>query len=310
MPRTEFAAKNSGSTKGNTLMKYRIGLYEKAMPNRLSLEEKLSCAKQAGFDFVELSIDETDEKLARLDWTEAECRDISNAIARAGIPLGSICLSGHRKYPLGSISPEIQGRNLEILKKAVLLASRLGSRIIHLAGYDVYYEAGTDQTRARFLHNLHVCVEYAACYGILLGFETMETAFMDTVEKAMAYVHKINSPYLGVYPDLGNLSNSASLYKIPLIQDLNTGQGHILAMHLKETVPGKYRDMRFGEGNVDFLSGIKAAHTLGVHLFVTEAWDHGESDWFDQICKIRKYARAVLDEVYLQGSFKSDVNHR
>ena len=44
--------------------KFRLGLYEKAMPNNFSWEEKLVNAKQAGFDFVEISVDETDEKQA------------------------------------------------------------------------------------------------------------------------------------------------------------------------------------------------------------------------------------------------------
>lgn len=43
---------------------YSIGLYEKAMPNTLTWKEKLEAAKEAGYDFVEISIDETDAKLA------------------------------------------------------------------------------------------------------------------------------------------------------------------------------------------------------------------------------------------------------
>lgn len=281
-------------------MRYRIGLYEKAMPNRLSLEEKLSCAKQAGFDFVELSIDETDEKLARLDWTETECREISGVIAQAGIPIGSICLSGHRKYPLGSTVPGVREKSIEILRKAILLASRLGVRVIQLAGYDVYYEPGTQRTREDFLQNLKRCAEIAACYGVMMGFETMETPFMDTVEKAMLYVRQVDSPYLGVYPDLGNLTNAAALYDISVLQDLKTGRGHLLAMHLKETVPGRYRDMRFGEGQVDFISGIRAARALGVRLFVTEAWDRGGNDWREQIDRIHAFARGALDSVFCQ----------
>ncbi len=281
-------------------MRYRIGLYEKAMPNRLSLEEKLSCAGQAGFDFVELSIDETDEKLARLDWTEAECRDISDAMAKTGIPIGSVCLSGHRKYPLGSTMPGVQEKSIDILHKAILLASRLGVRIIQLAGYDVYYEPGTQRTREDFLLNLKLCTELAACYGVMMGFETMETPFMDTVEKAMLYVREVDSPYLGVYPDLGNLTNAAALYNKSVAQDLKTGRGHLLAMHLKETVPGKYRDMRFGDGQVDFIAGIKAARALGVRLFVTEAWDQGGSDWLEQIGRINAFAREALEAVFCQ----------
>ena len=44
---------------------YTLGLYEKAMPKDLSWKEKMLAAKGAGFDFIEISIDETDEKLAR-----------------------------------------------------------------------------------------------------------------------------------------------------------------------------------------------------------------------------------------------------
>ena len=44
---------------------YTLGLYEKSMPNELSFREKLTYAREAGYDFLEMSIDETEEKLAR-----------------------------------------------------------------------------------------------------------------------------------------------------------------------------------------------------------------------------------------------------
>ena len=42
---------------------YSLGLYEKALPAALSYREKLLTAAECGFDFIELSIDESDEKL-------------------------------------------------------------------------------------------------------------------------------------------------------------------------------------------------------------------------------------------------------
>ena len=54
------------------MKKYTLGLYEKAMPSVLGWDEKLISAREAGFDFVEISIDETDEKLSRLDMTKEE----------------------------------------------------------------------------------------------------------------------------------------------------------------------------------------------------------------------------------------------
>lgn len=51
-------------------LSYEQGLYEKSMPDHLSLKEKLHICKKYQFDYLELSIDESGEKLARLDFPE------------------------------------------------------------------------------------------------------------------------------------------------------------------------------------------------------------------------------------------------
>lgn len=47
-----------------------IGIYEKATPKNFTWRERLAFAKELGFDFVEMSVDESDSRLARLDWTK------------------------------------------------------------------------------------------------------------------------------------------------------------------------------------------------------------------------------------------------
>ena len=54
-------------------------------------------------------------------------------------------------------------------------------------------------------------------------------------------------------------------------------------MHLKETVPGKFREIPFGTGHVDFEHGIKKAWELGVRRFVTEFWYTGNPNWQDDL---------------------------
>ena len=49
------------------MQKYKIGLYEKAMRNSLNWHDKLICAKECGYDYVEITIDATEEKIARLN---------------------------------------------------------------------------------------------------------------------------------------------------------------------------------------------------------------------------------------------------
>ncbi|MCR5438304.1 MAG: L-ribulose-5-phosphate 3-epimerase [Selenomonas sp.] len=278
------------------MSKYQLGLYEKSMPGDLTWAEKLQAAKNAGFDYVEMSIDETDAKLARLDMTDGEIDEVRAAMRATGVPFRSICLSGHRKFPLGCPDMQKQDRSLDIMQKAVALAAKLGIRTIQLAGYDVYYEEGTDKTRADFLQNLRKAADMAAAEGIQMGFETMETPFMDTVEKAMDYVRQVDSPYLGVYPDSGNITNAALLYDGDVAADLETGRGHIVAVHLKETIPGKYREIPFGTGHVDFRKIVNKSWQLGVRRFVGEFWYDPQTDWREELQKANDFLRSYLDK--------------
>lgn len=275
---------------------YTLGLYEKAMPNYLSWKEKLEAAKAAGFDFVEISIDETDEKLSRLDMSQAERLEMLNLMRIVGIPIRTMCLSGHRKYPLGSHDKKIQLKSMDIMKKAIRLADDLGIRIIQLAGYDVYYEESDEISRENFIRNLNKAAEMAAEAGIIIGFETMETDFMNTVQKAMEYVAAVSSAYLEVYPDIGNITNAVSGKKEAVMNDLYCGKGHLVAMHLKETKPGIFREVEFGKGHVDFQTAVGTAWRLGIRKFVAEFWYTGNQKWEGDLLKARQMMSDILDQ--------------
>lgn len=274
---------------------YRLGLYEKSMPNALPLADKLRLTHQSGFDYLELSIDETDEKLARLDWDEAVVLRLEEDMRLTGVPIHSICLSGHRKYPMGHPDPAVRARSMEIMEKAISLASRLNIRLIQLAGYDVYYLEGSSRTRELFAQNLRKAAHMAAAYGVMLAFETMETPFMNTVEKAMRYVTTTECAWLQVYPDSGNLTNAAGGNATRVLADLDTGRGHLAALHLKETVPGVFREVPFGTGHVDFTAIARKAFELEVRTFVGEFWYTGSAGWRDDLAAANRFLRAHLD---------------
>jgi L-ribulose-5-phosphate 3-epimerase len=275
---------------------YRLGLYEKSMPTGLGIAELLSEAKAAGYDYLELSIDESEARLARLEWSEAELRDLRGAQDSAGLPIKSICLSAHRRFPLGHPDPEVQARSLGIMEKAIGLASRLGPRLIQLAGYDIYYEPSSDRTREIFARNLERAVELAAREGVVLAFETMETEFMNTVSKAAQWVERMRSPYLQIYPDIGNLTNAALQYGTALAEDLESGRGHLVALHLKETRPEIFRDVPYGQGHVDFSGAAELAFALGLRLFVGEFWHDGSEAWREALRRENVFLRGALAE--------------
>ena len=107
---------------------YQLGLYEKAMPEAWSWPHKMSAAGQLGFDFIEMSIDETQERQLRLEWSKAQRREFA-AWSRQELCVSSICLSAHRKYPIGSHFPEIREKGMQIMENAIALAYDLGIQI-------------------------------------------------------------------------------------------------------------------------------------------------------------------------------------
>lgn len=273
---------------------YSLGLYEKSMPDLLSLGEKLLKAKEVGYDFVELSIDETDYRLNRLTLTPQQLRDLRDEVENSELPLGSICLSAHRKYPMGSPDFSTRQRSLDIMERAISFASYMGIPIIQLAGYDVYYESSTEKTKELFIEGLFLATALAARQGILLGFETMETPFMNSVLKAMEYVRLVNSPYLQVYPDLGNIVNAAGADNQRAKEDLYKGRGNLIAAHIKESLPGKFREIEYGTGHVDFPLLLQTCWNLGVRRFVTEFWHTGSPDWEKQLNESYAYVNKVF----------------
>lgn len=270
---------------------YRLGLYEKSLPRDLTWKEKLKAAKTAGYDYVEMSIDESDVFMARLKQSKKERQDLVNIMHECGIRIDSICLSGQRKYPMGSTDKDIREKSMKLIKDAIDYAYDLGIHIIQIAGYDVYYDGeSTEETRLNFINGLVEASEYASSKGILLGIETMETDFLNTVEKGMTYINEVKSSYLKMYPDVGNIRNATE----DTVSDLIKGEMHIVAAHLKETRENVFRDMRFGEGRVDFRSMCQTLKDLNVRMYTAEFWYDGGEDWETKIKDAYDFLEPIL----------------
>ena len=276
---------------------YEIGLYEKAMPE-LSWPEKLAAAKEAGYDFVEISIDASEEKIGRVYMPREERRALRGLLWESGMPLRTMNVSALTKYALGDENDAVRERGMDIARRSLALAADLGVRIVMFPGYDVYFGTSTPETVRRFTDAMNELKLLAARFGTAIGFETMENAFMNTVEKGMRWVETFDSAYVQLYPDIGNTTNAAVLYGTDPLADLRLGHGHILAFHLKETKPGVFREIPYGEGHVDFPAAIETVWALGVRRFVTEFWyDKTLPDWRGELLKARTRFSDILDRM-------------
>lgn len=281
------------------MRQHPLGIYEKALPKHLSWPERLALAKACGFDFVEMSIDESDERLARLSWSKEQRLSLVSAMLETGISIPSMCLSGHRRFPFGSHDEATRQQAYLIMEQAIQLAKDVGIRTIQLAGYDVYYEQQDEGTLARFTEGMQWAVERAAAAQVMLAVEIMDTEFMSSISKWKSWDSLLASPWFTVYPDVGNLSAWGN----DVAQELQLGIDRIAAIHLKdtfpvtETSPGQFRDVPFGEGCVDFVALFRTLNQLNYRgAFLIEMWTEKADEPVAEIVQARRWIEQQMQQ--------------
>ena len=246
-----------------------IGIYEKALAPG-TWQEMLTAAAQAGYDFMEMSVDESPERLARLDWDAAQRAELRAAIQATGVRVPTMCLSGHRRYGLGSRDPQVRDRAAEMLRKAIRLADDVGIRILQVAGYFAYYEEPDPGARMRYVEGLAEGAAYAGRYGVMLAVENIDTSDVGSIRAARGIVAEVDSPWLTIYPDVGNIAVNG----LDVLADLRNIGNAAVGIHLKDTRLGQPRRVPFGSGVVPFrqvFRELKAQHYTGP--FMVEMWN-------------------------------------
>ncbi|MEZ9039932.1 MULTISPECIES: L-ribulose-5-phosphate 3-epimerase [Vibrio] len=289
------------------LLRHRVGLYEKALPNELSWEDKLATTKELGFDFLEISVDESDERRSRLDWNDDEVYVLRRLCEKHGVALQSMCLSAHRKFPFGSADPVIREQAAIHMEKAISLAYKLGIRTIQLAGYDVYYEPADKVTHQRFIEGMKLSAQLAERSGVMLAVEIMDTDYLNSLSKFEVLSREVNSPYFTAYPDVGNISG----WNYDIVTELKLSKPHITQIHLKDTYKvtdeykGQFRDLVIGDGEVDFNAIFETLkETECVVPLVIEMWAQDER-WKENILTAQKR----LNEVCVQTGVPMLFDH-
>ncbi|OCJ28390.1 L-ribulose-5-phosphate 3-epimerase [Serratia sp. 14-2641] len=281
------------------MRQHPLGIYEKALPKHLSWPERLALAKACGFDFVEMSVDESDERLSRLSWSKEQRLSLVSAMLETGISISSMCLSGHRRFPFGSHDEATRQQAYLIMEQAIQLAKDVGIRTIQLAGYDVYYEQQDEGTLTRFTEGMQWAVERAAAAQVMLAVEIMDTEFMSSISKWKTWDSLLASPWFTVYPDVGNLSAWGN----DVAQELQLGIDRIAAIHLKdtfpvtETSPGQFRDVPFGEGCVDFVALFRTLKQLNYRgAFLIEMWTEKADEPVAEIVQARRWIEQQMQQ--------------
>ena len=268
-----------------------VGLYEKALPSVFTWHERLVAAKKAGYDFLEISIDDSDRRIARLDWNAQERAALRQAVRDTAVPVQSMSLSSHRRFALGSASSQTRQTGLDLFAKAIDLAVDLGLRLILVAGAENYYEERDSASQARFLESLEQAFEWASAAGVMLALENWDIQ-IDSISRAMAYVDYFDSPWFQLYVDIGNLAYAGH----DVVSQLQIGRGHIAALHVKDTLRGQLRYVPPGEGVVPFVPAFTALAEVGFQApVVLELWTEDFPNAVEIVTGARDWLREQME---------------
>lgn len=287
-------------TNGNSpASTFRWGIYEKALPLQLSWPERLSAAAASGYQFLEISIDESEDRLARLTWSGETRRDLHSALASAPASIDTMCLSAHRKHALGSESKPRRQEALAIMRRAIDFAAEFGIRIVQVAGYDVFYEASTEQTRAFYMQSILQSAEWARQSCVMLALENVDRPTVDSIVKGMRFVQAADTPWFQMYPDIGNLAAAEK----DVTNELLAGGRHVVGLHLKDTRIREFRRVPFGDGVVDFDGAFRTLKRMHYHgPLVVEMWNEAAADPVATVTAARSWLAEKLNTAFRKES--------
>ena len=217
----------------------------------LTAREYIEMAKDAGYDGIEFGLDETG--IVGLDSSDEDIRELKRIAEGEGIETPSLATGLYWRYPFTSSDRNTREKAKSIVRRQLDLAALLGADTIlvvpGLVGADFIpdgevteYDVAYDLALEAFME----LKEYAEEVKVNIGLENVWNKFLLSPLEMRDFVDKIDSPYVGVYFDVGNVVSTG--YPEHWIK--------ILGKRIKKV---HFKDFRVSVGNingfVDLLSG-------------------------------------------------------
>jgi L-ribulose-5-phosphate 3-epimerase len=290
-------------------MKKSINLWAFPYPQRMTLEECLRLAKNAGFDGIELNYD-LESDLSPKAGTK-DFQNIRQLADKIGIEISGLCSFLFWPYPLSSNDPEKRARGLELAGKIAQAAHDLGVEnvlvvpgAVHIPWRTDHEPVPNDVCDRRAREAVQQLEKQAAKLKVKLNIENIFfNGYLMTPMEMNAFVDSIQSEHVRVHFDTGNISMfQFAEHWVPVLGK------RIQNIHFKEfTKKGTDYSLEtfrpLLDGTTNWPAVMDALETTGYRGFVTfeyfhpyqhypEALIYQTSDSLDRILG-RKTGRAV-----------------
>ncbi|CAM3084989.1 sugar phosphate isomerase/epimerase family protein [Paenibacillus lupini] len=251
-------------------MKKGINIW--SFPSGMSIEESIVLAKDAGFDGIELSLNETGQ--LSLESTETEVRSVRRFADDTGIELSSLASGLYWDYPPTSQNEQVASKAFDIAKKQLESAAALGVDTILIVpgavGVDfipnapvVPYDRAYDNALAFFSK----LAKEAEALKVSVGIENVWNKFLLSPLEMRGFIDAVGSDYVGSYFDVGNVVYSG--YPEHWISILNKRIKKIHFKDYRRQAGGLHGFVDLLAGDVDYPVVIEALNAIGYNDYVT-----------------------------------------
>lgn len=234
----------------------------------MNFEDGLKIIKDTGFEGVELNYTEQMEKNG-----EKYVKELRDKVLKQGLEIASLLTGGFWNYPLTSDNPEKRKRGEELLLKSIEICSYLGTdALLVVPGvvgtvwaseervrYDIAYE--------RAKESIKKAVDLAEKHQVYICVENVWNKFLLSPLEMKRFVEEINSPYVAVYFDVGNILTIG--YPEDWIRILGNKIKRIHLKDFKLSVGNIHGFCDLLEGDVNWPEVIKALKEIGYNSYLT-----------------------------------------
>ncbi len=237
-----------------------------------TIKDSLTFAKNAGFEGVELALN--DEGELSIQSTEAEIKQVKTMADDMGLSLYSLSCGLCWDYRLSDDDPTMRKKAKDMIKKQLDTAKTLGADTILVipgvvnvefsnpekkVAYDVVYE--------RALEGLNELKLYAEALKVNIGLENVWNKFLLSPMEMRDFIDKIGSDYVGSYLDVGNTLYCG--YPEDWVRILGN---RIKKVHFKDyriQAGGLHGFVDLLAGDVDYPEVVKALKEIGYDGWVS-----------------------------------------
>lgn len=222
------------------------GVNQWCFPEGLPLQQLFSISREVGYDAVELNVNPLGGVGLTMETTATEAEEIGRMAKEYGIQLRSLSTSLLWQTPLSSADASVREQGRRVVEKQLELAELLGIDTVLVVPGAVNEETSYDECYDRSRAELALLVKEAERRRVRIGIENVWNKFLLSPLEMRAYVDDLQSSYVGVYFDVGNILHNG--YPQQWIRILGS---RIFKVHVKDYRPG----VGTGNGFVPLLSG-------------------------------------------------------